>query len=156
MNINATLIGESIAFFVFVFFTMKYVWPQLNGAIEARQKQIAEGLAASEQAEKDLELAKKEATKKLKEAKAEAAAIIEQAKKREALILEEAVDKARAESDKVLALGQAELEAERNRAREDLRKQVSILAVAGAEKIIARSIDAKAQADILDQLVEEL
>ncbi|EWH09288.1 F0F1 ATP synthase subunit B [Catenovulum agarivorans DS-2] len=156
MNFNATLIGESIAFFVFVVFTMKYVWPQLNGAIEARQKQIEEGLAASEQAEKDLELAKKEAANKLKEAKNEAAAIIEQAKKRESLIIEEAADKARAESEKILAQGQAELEAERNRARAELREQVAVLAVTGAEKIIARSIDAKAQADILDQLVEEL
>lgn len=156
MNINATLIGESIAFFVFVFFTMKYVWPQLNGAIEARQKQISEGLAASEQAEKDLELAKKEATKKLKEAKEQAAAIIEQAKKREAQIIDEAADKARAESDKILAQGQAELDAERNRTQAELRQQVATLAIAGAEKILARSIDANAQADILDQLVEEL
>ena len=156
MNLNATLLGESIAFFVFVVFTMKYVWPQLNGAIEARQKKIADGLEASEQAEKDLELAKNEATAKLKEAKIQAAAIIEQAKKREAQIIEEAADKARAENDKILAQGQADIEAERNRAKEDLRKQVSILAVAGAEKILARTIDAQAHADILDQLVEEL
>jgi len=156
VNINATLLGELIAFIFFVWFTMKYVWPPLNGAIEDRQKKIADGLEASEQAEKDLELAKKEAAVKLKEAKEQAAAIIEQAKKREAQIIDEAADKARAENDKILAQGQADLEAERNRARAELRQQVAVLAVAGAEKILARSIDAKAHADILDQLVEEL
>ena len=78
MNLNATLLGESIAFIVFVWFTMKYVWPPLNGAIEERQNKIADGLAASERAEKDLELAQEKATEQLKEAKAQAAEIIEQ------------------------------------------------------------------------------
>ncbi|KMT65990.1 F0F1 ATP synthase subunit B [Catenovulum maritimum] len=156
MNLNATLIGESIAFFVFVVFTMKFVWPQLNGAIEERQKKIADGLAASDEAEKQLDVAKKEIANQLLEAKTQAAAIVEQAKKREAQIVEEAATKAQAENDKILAQGQAEIEAERNRVKEELRKQVSVLAIAGAEKILARSIDAQAHADILDQLVEEL
>lgn len=156
MNINATLIGEAIAFAFFVWFTMKYVWPPLNGAIEERQKKIADGLEASERAEKDLELAQAKATEQLKEAKAQAAEIIEQAKKRENQMIDEAADKARAEAEKILAAGQSEIEAERNRAKEELRKQVAILAVAGAEKILERSIDSSAHADILDKLVEEL
>ena len=93
MNLNATLLGESIAFIVFVWFTMKYVWPPLNGAIEERQNKIADGLAASERAEKDLELAQEKATEQLKEAKAQAAEIIEQAKKRATQIVDEETQK---------------------------------------------------------------
>ncbi|AWB66417.1 F0F1 ATP synthase subunit B [Saccharobesus litoralis] len=156
MNLTATLIGELIAFTVFVLFCMKYVWPPLNGAIEARQKKIADGLEAAEHAEKDLELAQKRATEQLKDAKAQAAQIIEQAKNRENQMIDEAADKARAEAEKILAAGHAEIEAERNRAKEELRKQVAVLAVAGAEKILERSIDSSAHADILDKLVEEL
>ncbi|WP_111979005.1 F0F1 ATP synthase subunit B [Algibacillus agarilyticus] len=156
MNINATLLGELIAFVFFVWFTMKYVWPPLNGAIEDRQKKIADGLEASERAAKDLELAQAKASEQLKEAKAQAATIIEQAKKRENQIIDEAAQKARVEAEKILAQGQSEIEAERNRAKEDLRKQVAVLAISGAEKILERSIDATAHADILDKLVEEL
>ena len=156
MNINATLIGELIAFVVFVIFCMKYVWPPLMAAIEDRQKVIADGLAASDRAEKELELAQGKATAQLKEAKAQAAEIIESAKKREAQMIEEAADKANAEKDKILAAGHAEIESERNRAKEELRAQVAALAVVGAEKILERSIDAAAHSDILDKLVAEL
>jgi F-type H+-transporting ATPase subunit b len=156
VNINATLLGELVAFVFFVWFTMKYVWPPLNGAIEDRQKKISDGLEAAEHAEKDLELAREKATLQLKEAKAQASEIIEQAKKRENQMIDEAADKARAEAEKIISQGQADIEAEKNRAKEELRKQVAILAVAGAEKILERSIDASAHADILDKLVEEL
>ncbi len=156
MNINATIIGELIAFVVFVIFCMKFVWPPIMGAIEARQATIADGLAASDRAAKDLELAQDKATAQLKEAKAQAAGIIEAAKKREAQIVEEAADKAQAEKEKILAAGHAEIETERNQAREELRQQVAVLAVAGAEKILERSIDAAAHSDILDKLVAEL
>ncbi len=156
MNLNATLIGELIAFVVFVMFCMKYVWPPIIGAIEERQKTIADGLAASDRAAKDLELAQEKATAQLKEAKAQAAAIIEAAKKHEAKIVEEAADKAQAEKEKILAAGHAEIETERNRAKEELRQQVAALAVVGAEKILERSIDAAAHSDILDKLVAEL
>lgn len=156
MNINATLIGELIAFIVFVWFCMKYVWPPLIGAIEERQKTIADGLAASERAAKDLEIAQAKATEHLKEAKAQAAEIIEQAKKREAQIIDEAAGKAEAEREKILAQGHSEIESERNRAKEELRKQVATLAVVGAEKILERSIDESAHSDILDKLVAEL
>ncbi|MDO7085139.1 F0F1 ATP synthase subunit B [Pseudocolwellia sp. AS88] len=156
MNLNMTLVGELIAFIVFVIFCMKFVWPPLIGAIEARQATIADGLAASDRAAKELELAQEKATAQLKEAKAQAAEIIEAAKKREVLLVEEAAVKAQAEKEKILAAGHAEIETERNQAKEELRQQVAVLAVAGAEKILERSIDAAAHSDILDKLVAEL
>jgi F-type H+-transporting ATPase subunit b len=156
MNVNATFIGEMIAFVVFVIFCMKYVWPPIIGAIEARQATIADGLAASDRAAKDLELAQQKATAQLKEAKAQAAEIIEAAKKRETQLVEEAAVKANAEKEKILAAGHAEIETERNQAKEELRQQVAALAVVGAEKILERSIDAAAHSDILDKLVAEL
>lgn len=156
MNLNATLIGELIAFVVFVLFCMKYVWPPIIGAIEARQQKIAEGLAASDRAEQDLRLAQEKAKQQLVEAKAQASALIDQAKKREAQIIEEAAVKVQAEREKILAQAKAEVEAERIRAKEELRKQVAALAVAGAERILQRSIDEAAHSDILEKLVAEL
>lgn len=156
MDINATLIGQSIAFVVFVLFCMKFVWPPLNNAIEERQQKIAGGLAASERAEKDLEQAKAQANEELNKAKAQAAELIEQARKRGAKIVDEETERGHAEREKIIAAGHVEVEAERNRAREELRKQVGILAIAGAEKIIEREIDASKQSDIVEKLVAEL
>ena len=156
MNINATLFGELIAFIFFVWFCMKFVWPPIMGAIEERQKKIADGLAASERGEKDLELAQAKATEQLKEAKTQAAGIIELAKKRGSQIVDEETQRAHQERENIIAQGHAEIEAERNRAKEDLRKQVAVLAVAGAEKILERQIDAAAQSDIVEKLVAEL
>ncbi len=156
MNINATLLGQAIAFSIFVWFCMKYVWPPLLSAIEERQKKISDGLTQAERAGKDLELAKAKASDKLKEAKAQAAEIVEQANKRRAQIVEEAKAEGETERQKIIAQGQAEVEAERNRAREELRQQVSALAISGAEKIIKRSIDKEANSDIIDKLVAEL
>ena len=147
MNLNATILGQAIAFVLFVLFCMKYVWPPLMAAIEKRQKEIADGLASAERAHKDLDLAKASATDQLKKAKAEAQVIIEQANKRRSQILDEA--KAEAEQERTKIVAQA-------RAREELRKQVAILAVAGAEKIIERSVDEAANSDIVDKLVAEL
>ncbi|RCU45422.1 MULTISPECIES: F0F1 ATP synthase subunit B [Corallincola] len=156
MSINATLFGQMIAFAVFVWFCMKYVWPPLISAIEERQKKIADGLADAERASKSLELAQNNAADKLKEAKQQATEILEQANRRKNQIVEEAQTEARGEREKILVQGRAEIEAERNRAQEELRKQVAVLAVAGAERILARSIDKAANADILDQLAKEL
>jgi F-type H+-transporting ATPase subunit b len=156
VNINATLIGELIAFVVFVLFCMKFVWPPIINAIEARQQKIADGLAATDRAEQDLRLAQEKAKQQLVEAKTQASALIDQAKKREQQIIEEAAVKAQAERDKILAQAKAEVEAERIRAKEELRKQVAALAVAGAEKILQRSIDEAAHSDILEKLVAEL
>jgi len=156
VNINATLIGELIAFLVFVIACMKWVWPPIIGAIETRQQKIADGLAASDRAEQDLRLAQENAKKQLIEAKAQGAALNDQAKKREAQIIEEAAVKAQAEREKILTQAKAEVDAERIRAKEDLRKQVAALAVAGAERILQREIDEAAHSDILEKLVAEL
>ncbi|OAN12651.1 F0F1 ATP synthase subunit B [Photobacterium jeanii] len=156
MNMNATLLGQAIAFFLFVVFCMKYVWPPIMKAIEERQKNIADGLAAADRAAKDLNLAQANASDQLKEAKRTATEIVEQANKRKAQIVDEAKAEAQAERDKILAQGLAEIEAERNRARDELRKQVATLAVIGAEKIIERSIDKDAHADLLNKVTAEL
>ena len=154
MNMNATILGQAIAFVIFVWFCMKYVWPPLMAAIEKRQKEISDGLASAERAKKDLDLAQANATDQLKKAKAEAQVIIEQANKRRSQILDEAKAEAEQERTKIVAQAQAEIDAERK--REELRKQVAILAVAGAEKIIERSVDEAANSDIVDKLVAEL
>jgi F-type H+-transporting ATPase subunit b len=153
---NATLIGNLIAFIVFVVFCMKYVWPPIIGAIEDRQKKIADGLAASEEGEKSLETAQAKINIQLNEAKAQAAAIIDHAKKRGSQIVDEETQRGHSEREKIIAQGYSEVEAERNRVKEDLRKQVASLAVAGAEKILGREIDAAAQSDIVEKLVAEL
>ncbi|MCO7226605.1 F0F1 ATP synthase subunit B [Pleionea sp. CnH1-48] len=156
MNINLTLIFEMVAFAIFVGFCMKFVWPPLIGAIEERQKKISEGLSAAEKASHDLELAKQQAASTMKEAKQEAATLIDQAKKRHSEIVESAKEDARNEADKILNGARAEIEQEVNRAREHLRGQLATLAVAGAEKILERNIDASAQNDIVEKLVAEL
>jgi F-type H+-transporting ATPase subunit b len=156
MDINATLLGQAIAFAVFVWFCMKYVWPPILSAIEVRQKKISDGLTQAERAGKDLELAQAKATEKLKEAKAQAAVIVDQANKRRVQMIEKAKDEGQIERKKIIAQGEAEVEAETNRAREKLRLQVSSLAIAGAEKIIKRTVDKEANSDIIDKLVAEL
>jgi F-type H+-transporting ATPase subunit b len=153
---NATLIGNLIAFTVFVMFCMKYVWPPIIGAIEDRQKKIADGLAASEEGEKALEVAQVEVDAQLKVSKSQAADIIEQAKKRGSIIVDEETQRGQSEREKIIAQGHSEIEAQRNRTKEELRKQVAALAVAGAEKILGREIDAAAQSDIVAKLVAEL
>ncbi len=156
MNINATLFGQAIAFVMFVVFCMKYVWPPIMQAIEERQKKIADGLMAAERAEKDLSLAQINAAEQLEEAKREAAKIIDQANKRKAQLIDEARSEANVERLNILNQGKSELEAERNRLRDELRKQVALLAVAGAQKILERSIDAEAHKDILQKVTAEL
>ncbi|MFU9138133.1 F0F1 ATP synthase subunit B [Erwinia tasmaniensis] len=156
MNINATILGQAIAFILFVLFCMKYVWPPLMAAIEKRQKEVAEGLASAERAKKDLDLAQANATDQLKKAKEEAQVIIEQANKRRSQILDEVKAEAEQERNKIVTQALAEIDAERKRAREELRSRVAMLAVAGAERIIERSVDEAANSDIVDKLVAEL
>lgn len=156
MDFNATLIGQSIAFLLFVWFCMKYVWPPIMSAIEERQAKIAQGLEASERGAKDLELAQDKAKQYLSDAKAQAAEIIDQANKRHAQIVDGAKDDARDEAAKIKAGANAEIEQEINRAKEALRAQVASLAVQGAEKILQRSIDADKHKDILDNLAKEI
>lgn len=156
MNINLTLIGQSISFFLFVWFCMKFVWPVIRNMMDEREKQIADGLEAADRAGRDLELAQEKATHQLREAKEQAASIIEQANKRASQIVEEAKDTAREEADRVKAAAHAEVEQEVNRAKEALRAQVATLAIAGAEKVLESSIDMSAHQVLLDKLAAEL
>ncbi len=156
MNINFTLIAQAIAFAVLIWFTVKFVWPPLLVAIEKRQKEIADGLAAAQEGKSALEQAAKKSEASLNEAKQKAAEIIGQAEKRATQIVEEAKNNAKAEGDRIIAGAKAEIDQEVNRAKEGLRAQVSSLAVAGAEKILRREIDAKAHSDMLNQLASEL
>ncbi len=156
MNINLTLIGQSITFFVFVWFCYAYVWPPLVNALAERKKQIADGLAAAERGQHEQELAEKKAAEHLKEAKGQAAEILAQAQKRAAEIVDEAKEDARTEADRIKAGAEAEIEQEVNRAREHLRKEVVSLAIAGAEKVLKREVDAAAHASALDDLAAQL
>lgn len=156
MNINATLIGQAISFFVFVMFCMKFVWPPIMAAMEERAQKIAEGLNAADKAAEDLENAQANIEAELAEAKAQAATILEQANKRAGQMVEEAKDDAKAEAEKVKTAAKAEIEQEANTAREALRAQVAHLSVVGAEKILGKSVDQGAHSDMLDKLAAEL
>ncbi len=156
MNINFTLIAQAIAFAVLIWFTVKFVWPPLLKAIETRQKEIADGLAAAADGRNALEVAAKKSEVTLNEAKQKATEIIGQAEKRATQIVEDAKGNAKTEGDRILAGAKAEIDQEVNRAKEGLRAQVSALAVAGAEKILRKEIDAKAHSDMLSQLAAEL
>jgi len=156
VNINATILGQMIAFAFFVWFCMKYVWPPLTSALSERAKKIADGLESAERAEKDLELAQERATQQLREAKTEASGIIEQANKRASQIVDEAKEQAREEGQRLIAGAQAEIEQEVNRAKEQLRKQVAGIAIAGAEKILEASIDEATHAELAEKLAASL
>jgi len=156
MNLNLTMFVQGFAFFLFIWFTMKFVWPPLLRAIETRQKQIADGLAAAERGKQDLELAAKRAGEELQRARAQAGDIIAQAEKRGAAVVDEAKAAAKAEAERIVASAKAEIEQEVFRAKESLRAQVAVLAVTGAEKILKREVDAKAHAQLLSGLATEL
>jgi len=156
VNINATLIGQSVAFLIFVLFCMKYVWPPVITALHERQKKIADGLDAANRAARDLELAQEKVGQQLREAKAQAAEIIEQSKKRAAQLVEEAREQARVEADRVKAQALAEIEQELNSAKDALRAQVGALAVGGAEKILGATIDQNAHAELVNKLAAEI
>lgn len=156
MNINATLLGQTIMFIMFVWFCMKFVWPPIMSALNERKKQIADGLAAGERGKHELELASRRATESMHEAKQKAAEVIAQAEKRASQIMEDAKNAAKEEGDRLVAGAKAEIDQEVNRARETLRQQVADLAVAGAEKILRREVDAKAHAEILTALKNEI
>jgi F-type H+-transporting ATPase subunit b len=156
MNINLTLLSQAVAFGIFVWFTARFVWPPLLRAIETRQKQIADGLAAAERGRHDLELAAKRTEEMLTETRQRTQEILTQADKRAGEIVEEAKVQAKAEANRIVAGAKAEIEQELFRARETLRTQVASLAVKGAEKILQREVDAKAHGDILERLAAQL
>lgn len=156
MNINATLIGQSIAFLFFVGFCMKYVWPPIMQALEERKKKIADGLAAAERGRHEQELAEKRAQQVIHEAKDKANEIITQAQRRGNEIVDEAKGDARVEGEKIMAATKVEIEQEANRVREELRTQVAAVALTGAAKILSREIDDKAHTDLLEELVSQI
>ena len=153
MNLNATIIGQMIAFALFVAFCMKYVWPPIMAALEERNKKIADGLAAAERGRHEQELAEKRAQQVIHEAKDQANEVISQAQRRGNEIVDEAKDIARTEGDRILTSAKAEIEQEANRAKDELRSQVGSVALAGAAKILSREIDDKAHTDLLNELV---
>ncbi|MCC6610450.1 MAG: F0F1 ATP synthase subunit B [Burkholderiales bacterium] len=156
MNINATLFGQVIWFALFIWFVMKVVWPYFQRIIAERQKTIADGLAAAERGRQELESAGQRAQDSLAEARSRAAEVIALAEKRAAEIVEEAKNAAKAEGERLIAGAKAEVEQQATRAKEQLREHVAALAVAGAGKILRREVDAKAHAELLAQLKQEL
>jgi F-type H+-transporting ATPase subunit b len=151
-----TLIGQTIAMIVFVWFCMKFIWPPIMTAIEERQQEIADGLAAAERGQQSLDKANAEAEEIVDDARKQATAILDQAHARANEIIADGKAEGVKERERQLAAATAELEQETNRAREELRGQVSAIAVASAEKILQREIDATAHQDILSKLAAEL
>jgi F-type H+-transporting ATPase subunit b len=156
MNITLTLFAQALVFVAFILFTKKYIWPFMLRAIEARQKTIADGLAAADQGRRSLELSTRQADEEVKRARARAAEVLAQAEKRAVQLIDEAKTAAKEEGDREKAAAKAEIEQQVTRAREQLRGHVALLAVAGAEKILRREVDAKAHADLLDSIKKQL
>ena len=156
MNINLTLIGQSITFAIFVWFCMKFIWPPIMAALNERKQQIADGLAAAARGVKDRELAEAKAVDTLKEAKEQARLIVAQAEKRHGEIVEQAKQDAKQEAEKITTAAKAEVAQEANRAREELRGKVIDLALAACSKILAREVDAKDHKAALAKLSAEL
>src|SRR3954462_7982932 len=156
MNINLTLFAQAAVFLAFIGFTIKFVWPPMLRAIEARQKTIADGLAAADQGRKSLEVSAKQAEAEINAARTRAAEILGQAEKRASQMIEAAKAAAKEESGSEKAAAKAEMEQDVSRARESLREQVALLAVAGAEKILKREVNAQSHAELLQQLKKEL
>lgn len=156
MNFNLTLIMQAVAFTAFIWFCARFIWPPLMRAIETRQKQIADGLAAGEQGRKELANAEKRDAEMLKEAKARSAEIVATGEKFKAETIEQAKADAKAEGARLLEAAKAEIAQELARAKEQLRDSVADLAVAGASKILKKDVDAKVHADLLAQLKRDL
>ncbi len=156
MSINATLIGQMITFTLLVWFTMKYVWPPIMAALEERKTKIAEGLAAAERGQDEIKLAEKKAKSVLKEAKEQSAEIIATAQKRANELVEESKLQAKTEGERLLEAAKAQIEQEMLQARENLRKEVSSLALRAAEQILTEEIDKAKHQDILNRAAEQL
>ncbi len=156
MNMNATLILQSIAMLVFVWFCMKFIWPPILKAMDERRARIADGLAASDRAEKELARAQQEVEKQIRAARDKAGEIVEQANQRHSQILEQARDDATDERRKQVAAGEAEITQAANQAREELRAQVARLAVLGARQILEKEVDEQTHRDLLDKLIAEI
>ena len=156
MSINATIFAQIVVFAALVWFTMKFVWPVILGAMEERERTIADGLAAAERAGKDLEAAKGQVDDLLKEARKQAQQILDQANSRSSDIVEEARSKAREEGERILTQARAEIEQETNRGRDALRGEVAAIALAGAGQVLEREISAQDHQQLLDKLASSL
>lgn len=156
MNFTATLFAQIITFGVLVWFVQRFLWGPLTNLMEARKKRIADGLAAADRGKHEKELAQQRAKEVLQDAKAQAAEIVSQAQKRAAEVVDDAKQDARAEGERLLVAARSEIGRESSRAREQLREQVAMLAVAGAEKILKREIDATAHKSVVDSIAREL
>ncbi|HEY3699924.1 MAG TPA: F0F1 ATP synthase subunit B [Spongiibacteraceae bacterium] len=156
MNINYTLYGQTITFFIFLWFCYTFVWSAIRKMMDERAKKIADGLEAADRANHDLELAKEKVAQQLRHAKEEAAVIIDAANKRASQIIEEAKEQARTEADRIKTAANAEIEQEMNRAKEQLRGKVAALALAGAEKVLQASIDQNQHKALVENLAASL
>lgn len=156
MNINLTLIGQAISFTIFVWFCMRFIWPPVINALEARKKRIADGLADADAAKTERERAEQEAQQTTGQAREEASRILAQAERRAGEIVAEARTTAKTEGERILTQAQEEIDKNAQQVREQLRGEVATLAVAGAEAVLRREVDAKAHAEALDQLAEHL
>jgi F-type H+-transporting ATPase subunit b len=156
VNINATLFGQMLTFIILVWFTMKFVWPPIMRALDERAKKIADGLAAAERGRQDLASAEQRAAQIERDARARAQELIAAAEKRAAGIVDEAKVQAKVEGDRIVAGAKAEIDQEAQRTKDELRRQVAGLAVAGAEKILRREVDARTHAELLVGLEREL
>lgn len=156
MNMNLTLLGQAISFAVFVWFCMKYVWPPVLRALEAREVRIADGLAAAERGKQELAQAELRSGEVMREGKGKAQEFVVQAQKRADEIIEAAKQAARDEAERIKLAATAEIEQNRNRAREELRGQVARLAVAGAEQVLMREVNEQAHREVLDKLAANL
>ena len=156
MNINFTLFMQAIGFAAFIWFTARFVWPPLMRAVDARQKAIADGIAAGEQGRQSLASAEKRIADMMAEAKSRSSEIIAQGEKLKGETVDAAKAEAKAEADRILAAAKAEIQQEVARAKEALRDQVADLAVAGASKILKREVDARTHADLLAAIQREL
>jgi F-type H+-transporting ATPase subunit b len=156
MNINLTLIGQTIAMIVFVWFCMKYIWPPLMGAIEDRRKEIADGIAAGEKGQRELADARQGSEAIMQDARQKAVQVVDIAHKRSNELVGEAKHVAIAEGERLVQAARTEISNEQTRARDKLRREVAALAVAGATRVLGREVDAKAHAALLDELAAEL
>lgn len=156
MEINATFVGQAVAFVIFVYLCMKWVWPPLINALEKRQQEIKDGLDAADKAKKNLEIAKSSSAEALRNAKIEAQKIIDEANKQRSIILDKAEVEANEAKQRILENAQSQIEAEYNNARENLRAEAVALAVAGAEKILSQKVDSKSDQEMVKKIIESL
>ena len=156
MNLNATLIVQTLVFLILGWITMKFIWPPLTAALSERQKKIADGLAAADKGEKSLVEAQANVAELVKDARVQATKIVDQASRRANEVIDEAKLTATAEGQRLVTAARADVQLDQSRAREQLRKEVAALAVAGASKLLGREIDARAHADLLEKLAVEI